>query len=29
LIAIGVLFWSAATAACGMAKLYWQLIYSV
>ncbi len=26
LIAIGVLFWSAATAACGMAKLYWQFL---
>lgn len=26
LIALGVLFWSAATAACGMAKLYWQFL---
>ncbi|SFW17526.1 Predicted arabinose efflux permease, MFS family [Pseudomonas sp. NFACC19-2] len=26
LIAIGILFWSAATAACGMAKLYWQFL---
>ncbi|MGL4315748.1 MAG: spinster family MFS transporter [Pseudomonas sp.] len=26
LIAIGVLFWSAATAACGMARLYWQFL---
>ena len=26
LIAFGVLFWSAATAACGMAKLYWQFL---
>ncbi|AVO54411.1 MFS transporter [Ectopseudomonas mendocina] len=26
LIAIGVLFWSAATAACGMAKMYWQFL---
>ncbi|MFI8744830.1 spinster family MFS transporter [Pseudomonas sp. NPDC077186] len=26
LIAVGVLFWSAATAACGMAKLYWQFL---
>ncbi|MEN0105285.1 MAG: MFS transporter [Pseudomonas sp.] len=26
LIAIGVLFWSAMTAACGMAKLYWQFL---
>ena len=26
LIAIGVLFWSAATAACGTAKLYWQFL---
>lgn len=26
LIAIGVLFWSAATAACGMTKLYWQFL---
>ena len=26
LIAIGVLFWSAATAACGLAKLYWQFL---
>lgn len=26
LIAIGVMFWSAATAACGMAKLYWQFL---
>lgn len=26
LIAIGVLFWSVATAACGMAKLYWQFL---
>ncbi|CAD5107855.1 spinster family MFS transporter [Zestomonas carbonaria] len=27
LIAIGVLFWSAATAACGMAKQYWQFLF--
>lgn len=26
LIAIGVLFWSAMTAACGMARLYWQFL---
>ncbi|WP_120994580.1 spinster family MFS transporter [Stutzerimonas urumqiensis] len=26
LIAVGVLFWSAATAACGMARLYWQFL---
>ncbi|KFX69573.1 MFS transporter [Pseudomonas taeanensis MS-3] len=26
LIAIGILFWSAATAACGMARLYWQFL---
>src|SRR5690606_11554660 len=26
LIALGVLFWSAATAACSMAKLYWQFL---
>lgn len=26
LIAFGVLFWSAATAACGLAKLYWQFL---
>lgn len=26
LIAVGVLFWSAATAACGMAKQYWQFL---
>ena len=26
LIAVGILFWSAATAACGMAKLYWQFL---
>ncbi|ARU87491.1 MFS transporter [Pseudomonas sp. M30-35] len=26
LIAFGVLFWSAATAACGMARLYWQFL---
>ena len=26
LVAIGVLFWSMATAACGMAKLYWQFL---
>ncbi|CAM3723780.1 spinster family MFS transporter [Ectopseudomonas alcaliphila] len=26
LIAIGILFWSAATAACGMAKMYWQFL---
>ena len=26
LVAIGVLFWSAATAACGMARLYWQFL---
>ncbi len=26
LVAVGVLFWSAATAACGMAKLYWQFL---
>lgn len=26
LIAVGVLFWSAATAACGMAKMYWQFL---
>ncbi|VXA97209.1 MFS transporter [Pseudomonas sp. 8AS] len=26
LIALGVLFWSAATAACGMARLYWQFL---
>jgi MFS family permease len=26
LIAIGIIFWSAATAACGMAKLYWQFL---
>lgn len=26
LIAVGVLFWSAATAACGLAKLYWQFL---
>lgn len=27
LITIGVLFWSAATAACGMAKHYWQFLF--
>jgi MFS family permease len=26
LIAIGVLLWSAATAACGLAKFYWQFL---
>ena len=26
LIAVGILFWSAATAACGMAKRYWQVL---
>ncbi len=26
LIAVGVLFWSAMTAACGMARLYWQFL---
>ena len=26
LIAIGVLLWSAATAACGLAKTYWQFL---
>lgn len=26
LIAIGVLFWSVATAACGLARLYWQFL---
>ncbi len=26
LIAIGVVLWSAATAACGMAKLYWHFL---
>lgn len=26
LIAIGVLLWSAATAACGLARLYWQFL---
>lgn len=26
LIAIGVLFWSAMTAACGLARLYWQFL---
>ncbi len=26
LIAVGVLFWSAATAACGMATQYWQFL---
>ncbi|WP_296272526.1 spinster family MFS transporter [Pseudomonas sp. UBA6323] len=26
LIAVGILFWSAATAACGMAKMYWQFL---
>lgn len=26
LIAVGILFWSAATAACGMAKIYWQFL---
>ncbi|WP_339515017.1 spinster family MFS transporter [Pseudomonas sp. RL_15y_Pfl2_60] len=26
LIAFGVLFWSAATAACGMVRLYWQFL---
>jgi MFS family permease len=26
LITVGILFWSAATAACGMAKLYWQFL---
>ncbi|MDX1297505.1 MAG: MFS transporter [Pseudomonas sp.] len=26
LITIGVLFWSMTTAACGMAKLYWQFL---
>lgn len=26
LIAVGVLFWSAATAACGMARMYWQFL---
>ena len=26
LVTLGVLFWSAATAACGMAKLYWQFL---
>jgi MFS family permease len=26
LIMFGVMFWSAATAACGMAKLYWQFL---
>ena len=26
LIAVGILFWSAATAASGMAKLYWQFL---
>ncbi|WP_079200857.1 MFS transporter [Pseudomonas sp. CC6-YY-74] len=25
-IAIGILFWSAATAACGLARLYWQFL---
>lgn len=27
LIAIGIIFWSAATAACGMAKQYWQFLF--
>lgn len=26
LIAVGILFWSAATAACGMAKMYWHFL---
>lgn len=26
LITVGILFWSAATAACGMAKMYWQFL---
>src|SRR5690606_31255790 len=26
LIAIGVLLWSAATAACGLAKMYWHFL---
>lgn len=26
LIAVGILFWSAMTAACGMARLYWQFL---
>jgi len=26
LIAVGILFWSAATAACGMARMYWQFL---
>ncbi|QXH69441.1 spinster family MFS transporter [Pseudomonas asgharzadehiana] len=26
LIAFGILFWSAATAACGLARLYWQFL---
>ena len=25
-IAVGILFWSAMTAACGMARLYWQFL---
>ncbi|MBM7060172.1 MFS transporter [Pseudomonas sp. UL073] len=27
LIAVGVLFWSIATAACGMARQYWQFLF--
>ncbi|MCY1283007.1 putative L-galactonate transporter [compost metagenome] len=27
LIAVGVLFWSAATAACGLARQYWQFLF--
>lgn len=26
LIAVGILFWSAATAACGIARMYWQFL---
>ncbi|MET1078326.1 MAG: MFS transporter [Pseudomonas sp.] len=26
LIAVGILFWSATTAACGLAKVYWQFL---
>lgn len=27
LIVFGIVFWSMATAACGMAKLYWQFLF--
>ena len=27
LIAFGIIFWSAATAACGLAKQYWQFLF--